>query len=92
MRVFARLSAGFGWTYEDEEGTRAPIVLFDVSRYAGMVSGKAIHDGRTWSRPLGEFEALSEDGEDWKPFYELRDTVPWESHVQSVPGRGQGNN
>lgn len=85
--MFARLSAGFGWTFLDDEGTRAPIVLYDVQRYAGMISGKAVHDGRPWARPLGEFEALSQDGEEWKPFFELRSLIPWEQYVreQEVP-------
>jgi hypothetical protein len=89
--VFARLSAGFGWTYEDAEGTRNPVVLSDVCRYAGMVSGKAVHDGRPWARPLGEFDALSLDGESWKPFYELRNVIPWEPDVQGSVPRVQRN-
>ena len=80
--MFARLNAGFGWTFVDEEGTRAPIVLSDVQRYAGMVSGKAVHDGRPWARPLAEFEALSEDGIEWKPVFELRALIPWENYVR----------
>lgn len=95
--MYARLSEGFGWVYEDAQGHRGPVVLSDVSRYAGMVSGKAVHDGRPWSRPLGEFEALSEDGVEWKPFYELRAVIPWETYVQqeelSLPvdiGEGSG--
>lgn len=79
--MFARLSEGFGWVVVDDQGVRGPVVLSDVSRYAGMVSGKAVHDGRLWARPLGEFEALSEDGIDWKPFFELRTLIPWEKHV-----------
>lgn len=74
--MFARLSVGYGWTIPGEEGTR-PIVLADVHRYAGMVEGKAVHDGRLWARPLGEFDALSLDGIEWKPFYVLRALVPW---------------
>ena len=80
--MYARLSEGFGWVCVDEQGVCGPVVLSDVSRYAGMVSGKAVHDGRLWARPLGEFEALSEDGIEWKPFFELRAMVPWENHVQ----------
>jgi hypothetical protein len=80
--VFACLSAGFGWTYENEDGTRSPIVLVDVHRYAGMLAGKAVRDGRPWSRPLGEFEALSVDGVEWKPVFELCSLIPWEEHVQ----------
>jgi hypothetical protein len=76
--VFARLSVGFGWTYEDDQGNRCPVVLADVRRYAGMVEGKTVHDGRLWARPLGEFDALSMDGSDWKPFWELRALIPWE--------------
>lgn len=49
-----------------------------------MVSGKAVHDGRPWARPLCEFEALSEDGVKWQPFYQLRSFIPWESHVQET--------
>lgn len=78
LRVFARLGEGFGWTVVDEQGARSPVVLADVHRYAGMVTGKAAHDGRLWSRPLGEFEALSIDGFEWKPFFELRGMIPWE--------------
>lgn len=81
--MFARLSEGFGWVVVDDQGVRGPVVLSDVSRYAGMVSGKAVHDGRLWARPLGEFEALSEDGIDWKPFFELRSLIPWENHVRN---------
>ncbi len=47
-----------------------------------MVSGKAVHDGRLWARPMGEFEALSEDGVEWKPFYELRTFIPLENYVR----------
>lgn len=94
--MFARLSAGFGWTYENEEGTRGPIVLVDVHRYAGMVAGKAAHDGRPWARPLGEFDALSVDGIEWKPFFELRTLIPWENYVRDqelpLPGDGEGLN
>lgn len=87
--MFARLSAGFGWTVTDETGTH-PIVLADVHRYAGMVAGKAVHDGRLWARPLAEFDALSEDGVNWKPFWELRALIPWEIadvHESVVPLR-----
>lgn len=80
--MYARLGAGFGWTVLDEQGVRGPVVLADVHRYAGMVSGKAVHDGRPWARPLCEFEALSEDGTEWKPFYELRSFIPWEHYVR----------
>jgi hypothetical protein len=90
--VFARLSTGFGWSYEDETGARSPIVLSDVYRYAGMLTGKAVHDGRPWARPLGEFEALSENGVEWKPFYQLREIIPWEPDVQVLSGDGQGSN
>jgi hypothetical protein len=74
--------------FMDEQGVSSPVVLRDVYRYAGMVTGNAVHDGRPWSRPLGEFEALSTDGSDWKPFFELRGMIPWEgTHVpeQVVP-------
>lgn len=87
--MFARLSVGFGWTVTDESGTH-PVVLADVHRYAGMVTGKATHDGRIWARPLGEFDALSTDGLHWKPFYELRALIPWEGahvHEPVVPLR-----
>ena len=80
--MYARLSIGYGWTYEDHEGFRVPVVITDVQRYAGMVSGKAVHDGRLWARPLVEFDALSEDGIEWRPFWELRALIPWETHVQ----------
>jgi hypothetical protein len=80
--MYARLNGAYGWTVLDEQGNRSSIVLSDVQRYAGMVSGKAVHDGRPWARPMGEFEALSEDGVEWKPFFELRSFVPWEIHVQ----------
>lgn len=82
--MFARLGPSFGWTWQDEQGGNNPVVLADVYRYAGMVTGKAVHDGRLWSRPMGEFEALSLDGLNWKPFYLLRTMVPWEIHVQDV--------
>jgi hypothetical protein len=87
--VYARLSPGFGWTYQDETGVH-PIVLSNVQRYAGMVSGKAVHDGRLWARPLPEFEALSVNGIEWKPFYQLRALIPWETHVQQVELPVQG--
>lgn len=45
-----------------------------------MVSGKA-PNGRICARPLGEFDALSEDGIIWKPFNELREMIPWENNV-----------
>lgn len=94
--MYARLNSSFGWTTVDEAGNRSPIVLSDVQRYAGMVSGKAVHDGRPWARPMGEFEALSEDGVEWKPFYELRSFIPWETYVQHqelpLPGDGEGSN
>lgn len=68
-------------------------MLAEVYRYAGMVSGKAVHDGRPWARPMGEFDALSLDGLNWKPFYQLRSLIPWETHVQElelpVPGTGE---
>lgn len=80
--MFARLNGAYGWTTTDEQGTRSPIVLSGVQRYAGMVSGKAVHDGRPWARPMGEFEALSVDGTEWKPFFELRSLIPWETYVQ----------
>jgi len=94
--VYARFNGNYGWTTLDETGTQSSIVLSDVQRYAGMVSGKAVHDGRPWARPMGEFEALSEDGIDWKPFFELRSFIPWESYVQQdllhLPDDGGGSN
>lgn len=78
----ARLNPGFGWQWKNEDGSLGPFVLSDVERYAGMVSGTA-PDGRKCARPLGEFDALSIDGIEWKPFFELRETIPWEkAHVQ----------
>lgn len=77
--MFARLSTAFGWKVEDDKGIQSPVVLSGVQRYAGMVSGKAVHDGRLWARPVGEFEALSIDGIEWKPFFELRTLIPWET-------------
>lgn len=89
--MYARLSIGFGWTYEDDQGNRRPVVLVDVKRYAGMVEGKAVHDGRMWARPLGEFDALSLDGETWLPFWQLRGEVVWRDadgvHEPVVPLR-----
>jgi hypothetical protein len=88
--VFARLSVGYGWTISDEQGHNGPIVLANVHRYAGMVEGKAVHDGRPWARPMAEFDALSEDGIHWKPFFELRALVPWKDanvHESVVPLR-----
>lgn len=82
--MYARLHSAFGWTAVDEQGIRGPVVLANIHRYAGMVSGKAVHDGRPWARPLCEFEALSEDGVKWQPFYQLRSFIPWESHVQET--------
>jgi hypothetical protein len=94
--MFARLSTGFGWTCVDDKGIRGPIVLAGVQRYAGMVSGKAVHDGRPWARPLAEFDALSNDGIEWKPFFELRSLIPWENYVQDqelpLPGVGESSN
>lgn len=80
--MYARLNGNYGWTTVNEEGKISSIVLSGVQRYAGMVSGKAVHDGRTWARPMGEFEALSEDGVEWKPFFELRSFIPWENYVR----------
>jgi hypothetical protein len=94
--VYARFNGNFGWTTLNEEGMRNAIVLSDVQRYAGMLTGKAVHDGRPWARPLGEFEALSQDGIEWKPFYELRACIPWETYVQQdllhLPDDGGGSN
>lgn len=80
--MYARLNGSYGWTTVNEDGHLCSIILSDVQRYAGMVSGKAVHDGRPWARPMGEFEALSEDGVEWKPFYELRALIPWEKYVR----------
>lgn len=80
--MYARLNGNYGWTTVNEDGQLCSIILSDVQRYAGMVSGKAVHDGRPWARPMGEFEALSEDGVEWKPFYELRSFIPWENYVR----------
>lgn len=79
--MFARLNRAF-WTTTDDRGNRTPIVLSDVYRYAGMASGKAVHDGRLWARPLVEFEALSLDGIEWKPMRQLLLQIPWEKNVQ----------
>lgn len=91
--MHARLNPGFGWQWKNEDGSLGPFVLSDVERYAGMVSGKA-PDGRKCARPLGEFDALSLDGVEWKPFFELRETIPWENHVHQevlhLPGDGPG--
>lgn len=92
--MLARLNSGFGWTWTNEDGSLSPFVLSDVERYAGMLSGKA-PNGRICARPLGEFDALSMDGIEWKPFYELRETIPWENHVQEqvlhLPEPGPGS-
>jgi hypothetical protein len=94
--VYARLNGNYGWTTVNEDGQLCSIVLSGVQRYAGMVSGKAVHDGRIWARPMGEFEALSEDGMEWKPFYELRSLIPWETYVQQdilhLPDERGGSN
>jgi hypothetical protein len=40
-------------------------------------------DGKQYARPLFEFEALSIDGEEWRPTAHLLALVPWEKeHVQ----------
>lgn len=94
--MYARFNGNYGWTTVSEDGNLTSIVLTGVQRYAGMVSGKAAHDGRLWARPMGEFEALSEDGVEWKPFFELRSLIPWETHVQQdilhLPDVGSGSN
>ena len=93
--MYARLNAGFGWRWENEDGSLGPFVLSSAMRYAGMVSGTR-PDGRVCARPLSEFDALSIDGIEWQPFAVLRELIPWEAtHVQQetvhLPGEGPRN-
>jgi hypothetical protein len=65
------------WYCKDGETDRSPIVLSQVTRYAGMVSGK-MSDGRPCARPLVDVDELSEDGVTWCPAFTLRGLIPWE--------------
>ena len=75
--MYGRLNRVYGWTWENEDGTRGPFILKDVEMYAGMMTGYT-PDGRKCARPFSEFEALSVDGEDWQPTASLLSQVPQE--------------
>lgn len=75
--MYARLNPAYGWFWIGEDGTRSLFILSGVRRNAGMVSG-ITPDGRYCTRPLMEYDALSLDGETWRPFSELRPSIPWE--------------
>lgn len=76
--MYARLSYVFGWRWKDSDGVYSYFVLENVYRYAGMICGTA-QNGRLATRPLHEFDALSIDGDEWKPLNELLALVPWEN-------------
>lgn len=74
--MYARLLP-YCWVV-DESGVRSAFVISDIRRYAGMLSGLT-HDGRSISRPLIDFEAVSYDGIEWHPLPTLRHLIPWEN-------------
>lgn len=78
--MYARLSKAYGW----HDGTGGFLVLREVERYAGMMTGRTITADKVFARPLSEFEALSVDGEEWHPTANLLALVPWETSSVQV--------
>lgn len=81
--MYARLNRAYGWAWQYADGSLGPFVLEDVERYAGMLTGFT-PDGRKCARPLSEFEALSDDGEEWHPTADLLAQVPREGSCVRV--------
>lgn len=68
--MLARLSFVYGWRWKKDDGTWGPFILTDIERYAGMIAGRA-PNGRICTRPISEYDAVSEDGIEWRPVKDL---------------------
>jgi hypothetical protein len=79
--MYARLNLLYGWTWPAEDGSPGPFILDEIERYKGMICGFT-PDGRKCTRPLMEFDALSQDGITWQPTKTLFSQVPLESYTR----------
>lgn len=85
--MYARLNPQRGWRWVGVDMVSRPLILTDVTRRQGMISGRT-PDGFLATRPAIEFDLISEDGESWRPLGELLAKIPKESyavHEETVP-------
>lgn len=77
--MYARLCSVYGWTEIDPlTGEVGPFILKDAHRKYGMIYG-VTKSGSHTGRPIGEFDAVSINGNSWLPLRENISLIPQET-------------